>query len=381
VSNASGWLKRAGTVLTVFGLAGLTGCSWFGGSAKKPVDLGTLTGNSASVAWSASVGKSSGYLFVPAFADKLIYAAAHDGTITSLADEGGRTVTRIDSKARLVGGVGAAENVVVVATEKGDVLAFDSAGRALWKSQVAGEVLAPPYVLGALVIIRTADGRMLGLDRADGKRKWVYQRPAPALTLRTNAGVVVTGGTVYAGFPGGKLVAVEAESGKPVWEGTISLPRGATELERVADVSGLPVVDESRICAAVYQGRTGCLEALNGNVVWARDIPSADGVAVDAKYLYVTDTDGNVFALDKTSGATVWKQEKLVNRDPGTPLIIKGRILIGDKNGLVHVLSQEDGRLLGRVTTDSSRVVSLSPFGERAIAQTDKGGIYAIVTN
>jgi outer membrane protein assembly factor BamB len=177
------------------------------------------------------------------------------------------------------------------------------------------------------------------------------------------------------------LVAVEAESGKPVWEGTISLPRGATELERVADVSGLPVVDDSRICAAVYQGRTGCLETLSGNVVWARDISSADGVAVDAKYLYVTDTDGNVFALDKTSGATVWKQDKLVNRDPGTPLILKGRVLIGDKNGLVHVLSQEDGRLLGRVTTDSSRVVSLLPFGDRAIAQTDKGGVYAVVAN
>jgi outer membrane protein assembly factor BamB len=378
---ARGVLKRTCVFVGAIGLGVISGCSWFGGSSKKPVELGTLTTNSANVVWSTSVGKSAGYLFVPAFADKLIYAAAHDGGITSLADEGGRTVTRIESKARLVGGVGAGDNVVVVATEKGEVLAFDSAGRALWKSQVAGEVLAPPYVLGALVIIRTADGRMLGLDRADGKRKWVYQRPAPALTLRTNAGVVVVGGTVYAGFPGGKLVAVEAESGKPVWEGTISLPRGATELERVADVSGLPVVDDSRICAAVYQGRTGCLETLSGNVVWARDISSADGVAIDAKYLYVTDTDGNVFALDKTSGATVWKQDKLVNRDPGTPLIIKGRVLIGDKNGLVHVLSQEDGRLLGRVTTDSSRVVSLLPFGDRAIAQTDKGGVYAVVTN
>lgn len=372
-------LKRFAVAMA---LAGLAGCGWFGGgSVKKPVDLGTLTTNSASVVWSASVGKSAGYLFVPAFADKVIYAAAHDGTITSLADEGGRTVTRIEAKSRLVGGVGAGDNVVVVATEKGEVLAFDPSGRALWKSQVAGEVLAPPYVQGTLVIIRTSDGRMLALDRADGKRKWVYQRPAPALTLRTNAGVVVIRGTVYAGFPGGKVVAVEAESGKPVWEGTISLPRGATELERVADVSGLPVIDESRICAAVYQGRTGCLEALNGNVVWARDISSADGVAVDDKYLYVTDNDGNIFALDKTTGASVWKQDKLIHRDPGTPLIIKGRIVVGDKDGLVHVLSAEDGRLLGRVTTDGSRVVSLLPFGERAIAQTDKGGVYAIAAN
>ena len=110
--------------------------------------------------------------------------------------------------------------------------------------------------------------------------------------------------------PGGKVVAIEAESGKPTWEATVSLPRGATELERVADVSGVPVLDDSRVCASVYQGRTGCVETLNGNVLWTREISSADGVAIDAKYLYVADVDGNVHALDKTTGASVWKQEK-----------------------------------------------------------------------
>ncbi len=371
-------LQTSALVLTI---VGLSGCSWFGGSSKKLTDLGTLSGNSTSIAWSTSVGKSAGYMFVPAFADKLIYTAAHDGTVTSLADEGGRIVTRIDAKARLVGGVGANENMVVVASEKGEVLAFDPAGRSLWKSQVSGEILAPPAIAGSVVIVRTSDGRMVALDRADGKRKWVYQRPAPALTLRTNAGVAVTRGTVYAGFPGGKMVAIEAESGKPTWEGTISLPRGATELERVADVSGVPVIDDSRICAGVYQGRTGCLETLSGNVVWARDIPSADGVTVDDKYLYVSATDGNVYALDKTTGSTVWKQEKLVNREPGAPLVVKGRVLVGDKDGTVHALALDDGRLVGRIATDGSRVVALLPFGERGIAQTEKGGVYAVNVN
>jgi outer membrane protein assembly factor BamB len=369
------------TLAVAVALTTLSGCSWFGGSPKKLTDLGTLSANSTSVAWSSSVGKSAGYMFVPAFADKLIYTAAHDGTVTSLADEGGRLVTRIDAKARLVGGVGASENMVVVATNKGDVLAFDSAGRPLWKSQIAGEALAPPVVASAVVIVRTSDGRMIALDRADGKRKWVYQRPAPALTLRTNAGMAITRGTVYAGFPGGKMVAVETETGKPIWEGTISLPRGATELERVADVSGVPAVDDSRICAGVYQGRTGCLEALSGNVVWARDISSADAVTVDDKNLYVSATDGNIYALDKTSGSTVWKQEKLTNREPGAPLVVKGRVLVGDKDGTIHALALDDGRLVGRINTDGSRVVSLLPFGERGIVQTEKGGVYAINVN
>ncbi len=366
-------------LLAVTLLLTATGCAWFGFGDKKPPALPALpASNAASMVWSANVGKSGGYLFVPGFGDKLVYAASHGGDVYVLAEEGGRTVTRIDTKAQLAGGVGVGDNLVVVASIKGDVLAFDAAGRSLWKASVAGDVLAAPVVVGAKVIVRTADGRIFALNRIDGKRQWVFQRATPALTLRTNAGVVSNRGTLYAGYPGGKVVAIEAEAGKPIWEATISLARGATELERVADVAGLPVLDDTRICAAVYQGRTGCVETLSGNVLWSREISSPDGVAVDARNVYVADTGGNVFALDKTNGATLWKLEKLVRRDPGTPILVGGKVVVGDKDGLIHVLSTENGDLIGRLSTDGSRVVSLLKNGDGAIAQTDKGGVFAI---
>ncbi|MEO8101551.1 MAG: outer membrane protein assembly factor BamB [Betaproteobacteria bacterium] len=357
-----------------------SGCAWMGwGSSKKPAALPELKGaNAVTIAWSASVGKSGGYLFVPGFGDKQVYAAGRDGSVYALSEEGGRIVTRLDAKANLTGGVGVNDDTVVVGSGKGDIIALDSAGRSLWKSSVSGEVLAPPTVASGNVIVRTADGRIVALNRIDGKRKWVFQRAAPALTLRTNASVLVNRGVIYAGYPGGKIIALELESGKPIWEAAISLARGATELERIADVAGLPVLDDTRICAAVYQGRTGCVETLNGNVLWSREISSADGVAIDAKHVYVADTAGNVFALDKTNGATVWKLEKLQLRDPGTPIVVKGKILIGDKDGLIHGMSADNGELIGRASTDGSRVVSLSANGDRVIAQTDKGGVFSI---
>jgi outer membrane protein assembly factor BamB len=377
-------IRVNGARLRVAVLAGIlvslvSGCSWFGGSDKKPPELPALPAtNAVSLTWSASVGKSGGYLFVPGFSSKLVYAASHGGEVHALSEEGGRMVTRIDTKAKLAGGVGVGDNIVVVANTKGDVLAFDAAGRSLWQTSVAGDVLAAPVVLDAKVIVRTADGRIFALNRVDGKRQWVFQRATPALTLRTNAGVVSNRGTLYAGYPGGKVVAIEAEAGKPIWEATISLARGATELERVADVAGAPVLDDTRICAAVYQGRTGCVESLSGNVLWSREISSPDGVAVDTKNVYVADTSGNMFALDKTNGSTLWKLEKLVRRDPGTPILVNGKIVVGDKDGLIHVMSPENGDLIGRLPTDGSRVVSLLAHGDGAIAQTDKGGVFAI---
>ena len=68
----------------------------------------------------------------------------------------------------------------------------------------------------------------------DGSRKWVYERANPALSLRSSAGVVLADGAVYAGFAGGKMIALRANDGKIVWEVSVALPKGTTEIERIA---------------------------------------------------------------------------------------------------------------------------------------------------
>jgi outer membrane protein assembly factor BamB len=50
----------------------------------------------------------------------------------------------------------------------------------------------------------------------------------------------VRGGFVFAGFSGGKFVALALTNGGLRWEGTVSVPKGTTGAERVTDVIGLP---------------------------------------------------------------------------------------------------------------------------------------------
>jgi hypothetical protein len=68
------------------------------------------------------------------------------------------------------------------------------------------------------------------------------------------------------------------------------------------------------ICAAAFQGRVACFDLGTGNLIWSRDISSAAGVAIDSRYVYVSDDKGAVHALDKASGASLWKQDKLFLR-------------------------------------------------------------------
>jgi outer membrane protein assembly factor BamB len=362
----------------------LSGCGVLGigkaaSDAPKPTELKPITASvTPKAVWTTQVGKALGFSFVPEIEGGRVYAVAGDGNITMIEEDTGRVVSRIDAKKKLSGGLAVEDGKIIVGTMKGEVLAFDMAGKTAWTSNVGGEVIAPASVSRKVAVVRTADGRIFGLDLTDGKRKWVFQRPMPALMLRTDVGAQAVGGDVVAGYPGGKLIALDIDDGKLTWEVTVSLPRGATELERIADIAGVPVMDGPRVCAAAFQGKLGCFEIQTRNMIWSRDLWSSKSLAVDAKNLYIADDNGNVHALDKVSGASVWKQDKLAYRRVGAPMIIEGYVVVGDGMGYLHVLKPEDGSFAGRLATDGSAIQAIVKAPGGLVAQTANGSVVMV---
>src|SRR5258708_9050612 len=257
-------LLRAAFVAALLALAGCT--SWnplvavgiLAEPANKPTPLGPVKSTvPLRAAWTVSVGKSGGYAFRPAYEGGRIYAAAADGTITIL-EEDGRVATRIDTKKRLSGGLLAEQGILIAGCLKGEVIALDLAGKPRWEAHVAGEVIAPAAVSKKVAVVRTSDGRIFGLSLDDGKRAWVFQRASPALLLHSGGGVLAIGGDVVAGYPNGKLIALDIDDGKLTWEVTVSLPRGATELARIADVAGVPLGELADAFAVAMHGHAAC---------------------------------------------------------------------------------------------------------------------------
>ena len=159
----------------------------------------------------------------------------------------------------------------------------------------------------------------------------------------------------------------------------MALPKGATELDRVADITSAPVVSGRSVCAVAFQGRVACFDLGNGNLVWARDMSSAAGLDIDSRFLYVSDDKGAVHALDMASGASIWRQDKLSLRRLTAPVARRGYVAVADVQGVVHFLSRDDGSFIARLATDGSPVVApLQKHGNGILVQTSKGGIYAI---
>jgi outer membrane protein assembly factor BamB len=231
-----------------------------------------------------------------------------------------------------------------------------------------------------LTILRTIDGRVWGLDNNDGKVKWQFQRSQPSLILRNYAPVTVADGVVYVGLAAGRLAALALSDGHVLWESVVAQPKGATELERISDVTSAPVVDRGAVCAVAFQGKVACFAVGNGSQLWSREISSYVGLAMDADSVYVSDEVGHVQAFDRNTGRSLWKQTALYGRRVSGPVVWGGRIAVGDFEGYVHLLSPEDGHFIARQTTDKSRVlVAPRVMGDRLVVQTESGGLFAFV--
>ncbi len=349
---------------------------------NKPAELPQFKATAdAKVLWQSTVGAAEEYVMTPAVVGERVFAAGRDGKIHRF--DNGKQIWRADAGKGISGGVGADGKIVVVGTPKGEVLAFDAdSGKPLWQARVTSEVLAAPAVSDGLVVVRSGDSRIFGFEAASGQRRWVYQRTTPALSLRTNVGVTIVDRAVIAGFSGGKLVAIATNNGAALWESTVSLPKGATELERVADIASSAVVSGREVCAAAFQGRVSCADLGSGGTLWSRDISSRAGLDIDSRHVYVSDDKGVVHALDRNSGGSVWRQDKLVNRGLSRPLALGNRIAVADFEGYVHFLSSDDGSFVARQKTDGTEVLAEPQrVSGGLLVQTRRGGLFAIGVN
>lgn len=329
----------------------------------------------ATVLWRANVGAAGSYDFTPALHEASVFTASANGDITRLNAVTGQQVWRINAGEALSGGVGAADNLVLVGSPSGMVLAFDHSGKALWKAKVSSEVLSAPKVSAGVVVVRSGDSRIFGLSAADGARKWVYERATPSLTLRSSAGVTLAEGTAYVGFAGGKMVALKADDGKVLWEVSVALPKGTTEIERIADITSLPAVDGRMVYAVAFQGRVAAMDRTNGRVMWNRDISSYNGLSAADGRVFVSHSGGAVYALEDSSGKSFWRQGSLLNRQLSAPLFVGSYVAVADLEGYVHFLSREDGAFADRVPTGGGAAMTqLVDLGNASLLVQTRGG-------
>jgi outer membrane protein assembly factor BamB len=378
------------------------GCStvkgWIGGASKSKVNQPTeLVKLASPIAvkhlWSTNVGNGEGRRWLrqhPTLDGDRIYAVNDRGELLALDARTGKQLwvangvavpgraskikfwKRETIEAGLSGSPGVGNGLVVVGGRNGEVIAFDAAtGAKRWSVKATSEVLSAPYIGASRVVVRSNDGRVFGLDPADGARKWVFDRGLPTLSVRGNASPVGTGGAVFIGYDDGTVVGLREEDGQRLWEQSVAEPEGRSELDRMADVDGEMVIDGDQLYVASYHDKLMALSLSSGQPLWTHDVGSYGGVALAPDRVLLSDKIGNVWAIDRTSGTSLWKQNVLQYRQLTTPVIQGGYAVVGDLEGYLHWLKLDTGDVVGRQRIEKAAL--------RGSPQVSPGGVlYAV---
>lgn len=391
------WISTLVLVI-VIGLLG--GCGFFKtGSKSDKEDVVKLSLDydaevKLSVQWSRKIGKGLGKKYVkntPAIAADRIFVADAYGLVVALNRFNGDRIwdaqigkpdrrrlldlTDRSDASFVAGGVGVGRGLVLVGTVRGHLVALSiTDGTEVWRQLLSGEVLAPATVASEVIIVQTGDGKMSALEVEDGATRWTFVTQPPALLLRGTASPALSPPYVISGFANGSVAAVEIASGLPVWEQRVTLPEGTTDIDRMVDVDGRPIIIERFVYAASHQGKVRAMNQESGDIIWEAAEPSFHALAHNADHIFVVRDDNEIVAIHRESGDELWRQPKLQSVTLTDPLVYEDYLVVADHKGFIHVLAQDDGRLVGSRRLGKSFRTPLVNAGDDVFYALDDAG-------
>lgn len=364
----------------------LNGCSWF--KDDDEVDLGPADlvkfKSEAKLKKVWSVGTGAGQdeyspTLVAALGNGAVYAADHKGRVTAVDASNGKRRWKVDIDEPISGGVGIAGDLVTVGTLDGSVIALAAAdGSERWRVTLDAEVLAAPNGDSSTVAVQTLNGKLYGLNASDGSQRWIHEIDMPILTTRGVSSPQIMSNSVLAAFANGKLYVLNIDSGSVVWEARIAVPTGRTELERMVDIDGQPLVDGDIVYAASYQGSIAALSRGTGNALWYQEASSYKSPGAGLGQVYLSEANDHLRAIRGSSGTEIWVNEQLFMRQLTGPVTLGTRVLVADYEGYLHAMDYSDGHFVARTRVDGSGVVApLLVDGDKVIVFANDGTLAA----
>ena len=235
----------------------------------EPTPLTAITpGVSVSPVWQASSGPSSALMRI-GVAGEQIAAVSSGGALQVRAAATGAVQWQMQLPQAVLTGVGFdGQRAAVVDVNNGLVVA--AGGKVLWRVAMQARSYTPPLVAGGRVFVLNAQREVLAFDADNGVELWKAPFTGEALVLQSPGLLAAYGNSLLVGW-GERLVGLQPDTGKPFWSGTITLPRGVNEIERLTDVVSGAHAAQGKLCARAFQAAVACVDVRSGQRVWSQD--------------------------------------------------------------------------------------------------------------
>ncbi|MBP6352488.1 MAG: outer membrane protein assembly factor BamB [Acinetobacter sp.] len=304
-----------------------------------------------------------------------VFAINPDGQV--FAYQGKKQVWKSKlNKQELTAGVEAGEGIVVVGSRKGQLFALDQAsGEQKWTAQLSGAILSPSLIQNGRVVSIANDGTVFAHDTATGQQVWTYKLPHVQFSLRGQpAPVALDNRTVLIASANAYIYALDIISGVPRFQRRVAISDGRSDIQRLIDINGDPVVAGQYIVTSSFQGQVTVTDIASQRVAWSEDVSSTQRPEVSEDYVFISTSDGKLNAYKLNTGELVWQNDSLLNRQLSNPVLLGQNLVVGDLDGVLHVLDPASGQLIGRAKT-SGEVSSLRVIDNQLYVATRKGAL------
>jgi alcohol dehydrogenase (cytochrome c) len=146
------------------------------------------------------------------------------------------------------------------------------APRFMFQTEVRESMETAPIVVDGIMYMTTSFNHVYALDAVTGQEFWHYKHKMGAITTfccgPNNRGVAIEGGKLFMGTLDAKLVALDAKTGKVLWETEIADP------EKGYSETMAPTVVEGKVLIGTNGGEYGirgfvkAFDSANGKLLW-----------------------------------------------------------------------------------------------------------------
>ncbi|HLZ60913.1 MAG TPA: PQQ-binding-like beta-propeller repeat protein, partial [Ktedonosporobacter sp.] len=216
----------------------------------------------------------------------------------------------------------------------------------IWATPTGGVIgISSPTVVNGVLYIGNFAGKLIAMQAATGKILWT-------ITVgQINSTPAFDNGIIYVGALDQNIYAVSATDGKILWATTLG-----------GKISASPVLGKGNIYIGASDGKLYAISASTGRVQWVADTGTVNllisSPALDKNVLYLGSWDGKLYAFDAIHGKKLWSTP---TAGPifSSPTVAGGVVYVGSRDGKLYACDAATGRILWTVST--TNLIASSP--------------------
>jgi outer membrane protein assembly factor BamB len=179
-------------------------------------------------------------------------------------------------------------------------------GGILWQVRPGGPLRGAPTVSNGAVYVISQDNQIYSLKAEDGSTNWSQPASLEIAGIFGAASPAVGQGTVVAGFSSGELNAYRYENGRQVWQDQLQRTSIRTSVSSLSDIDADPVIDNGQVFAIGAGGRMVALDLNSGQRLWELNIAGIATPWVAGDWVFVVTSEARLLCIYRQNGHIRW---------------------------------------------------------------------------